>query len=57
MGKGADTCRYLVMEAKFACAKRSAMKPMLDARVAAGTMSAQGDNCPGGPFLEKLEAV
>jgi hypothetical protein len=46
-GAGADTCRYLTVAEGWSCAKWTSMHAMIDDRVAAGTMGAQGDNCPG----------
>lgn len=49
MGQGHDCCRYLVVSTDFACAKMTTLKATIDARAAAGTMTARGDNCPGLP--------
>jgi hypothetical protein len=47
-GAGAASCRYLSMGARgWGCEKLTAMKAYLDRRVASGTFTAQGDNCPG----------
>lgn len=41
-------CRYLAMGAGgWSCEKHSEMRAHLDARVAAGTIRATGDNCDG----------
>lgn len=43
-----ECCRYLTMTASgWECAKNTALKGILDARVGAGTMRATGDNCDG----------
>jgi len=48
MGQGAACCRYLTIGAQgWSCEKHSRMGRTLDARVAAKTMTAQGDNCEG----------
>ena len=51
-----ECCRYLVATTAFACAKlEPSLKAEMDRRVAAGTMNAKGDNCPGwnGGVVEK----
>lgn len=58
-GAGADTCRYLVGDiiggAGLHCAKfQPQLAARLDARVAAGTFIARGDNCPGRPYGDVL---
>jgi hypothetical protein len=51
MGQGAACCRYLIMSVGgFECAKLTALKAHLDARVAKEDMRARGDNCPGKPM-------
>jgi hypothetical protein len=49
MGQEAACCRYLIITSSgWSCAKkRSELRKMIDYRVMAGTMTAQGDNCPG----------
>lgn len=49
IGQGADCCRYLLGGADgIECGKHQPeFKRMLDARHAAGTMVARGDNCEG----------
>jgi hypothetical protein len=61
IGEGAACCRYLLMGTQgFECGKHQTwqvkslagdgaenVKALMDARVAAGTMVAQGDNCDG----------
>lgn len=47
MGQGAECCRYLVFDGGFACAKTTAMRYVIDGKVA--SMTAQGDNCAGWP--------
>lgn len=46
-----ECCRYLALGAGgWQCLKLDdAMRSLLDARVAAGTIRARGDNCPGVP--------
>ena len=46
-GKGAETCRYLVMSSDYGCAKAKARREVLDRRAQEGKMKAQGDNCSG----------
>lgn len=47
-GQGAQTCRYLTMApGGWSCEKLSALRNLLDWRVAEGTMIARGDNCEG----------
>jgi len=47
-GAGALCCRYLCVDAGgWLCGKASTMKDVIDARVAAGTFTARGDNCEG----------
>lgn len=53
IGQGAACCRYLVLKPPTCCAKGTSMQPLLDARVAAGKMNAQGDNCPGYGILDE----
>lgn len=44
----AECCRYLTMAPDgWSCEKFTGLKNILDARVAAGTIRAVGDNCPG----------
>lgn len=41
-------CRYLSMAPTgWACQKLSSLRPLIDARVAEGSMNAVGDNCEG----------
>jgi hypothetical protein len=49
IGQGAACCRYLVMgPGGWDCAKpHGQTRAMLDKRVAAGQLSARGDNCEG----------
>lgn len=49
LGHGFDCCRYLIADGSgFHCAKHSAaLAAELDRRVAAKTMTARADNCPG----------
>lgn len=43
-----DCCRYLGASAEgFGCLKHTKLAQQLDDRVAAGTIRAVGDNCPG----------
>jgi hypothetical protein len=46
-----NTCRYLGADANgWCCTKLNpSIAPYIDRRVAAGTMRATGDNCPGVP--------
>lgn len=47
-GQGDGTCRYLTMSpGGWSCEKHSSLAQYLDARVAAGTINAKGDNCDG----------
>lgn len=51
IGQEAECCRYLVTGPHgFECAKLTGMKGTIDLRVAAGTFTAQGDNCDGRPM-------
>lgn len=53
----AATCRYLAMDAAgWACVKHHAAATVINARVAAGTMNARGDNCPGLTEQDQEEA-
>jgi hypothetical protein len=48
IGKGAQCCRYLAVgQQGFICLKFTSNKSYLDARVAANSMRAHGDNCEG----------
>lgn len=48
IGQGAACCRYLTMGPKgWSCEKHGSLQAHLDARVAAGTITARGDNCEG----------
>jgi hypothetical protein len=47
LGRGRECCRYLVAGRRFECAKLTPLKETIDARVAARSFSAQGDNCEG----------
>lgn len=58
VGKGAKCCRYLCLdEHGFCCGKLSALRPVIDARVAAGTMRAMGDHCSGMPQETSLDSM
>jgi len=68
IGKGESTCRYLVMNTLLMgmqCAKFTDMAAALDARVAAGTLMARGNNCHGfigkngepGPIPESMKGT
>jgi len=46
-GKGAETCRFLIMGPNFECAKATALREALNRRAKEGSMEARGDNCPG----------
>lgn len=47
-GKGKETCRYLTMGPDgWDCEKGTSMGQLLDERVKANTIGAQGDNCSG----------
>ncbi len=47
-GRGEKTCRYLTMTKDgWNCAKATALRQEIDARVANGTMNSKGDNCQG----------
>lgn len=48
-GEGPATCAFLTMEpgSGMVCAKGGPVEPTILIRLAAGTMNAQGDNCPG----------
>lgn len=49
-GQGGDTCAFLTMgSGGFTCGKQDWVEPIIRARLAAGTMSAKGDNCDGWP--------
>lgn len=54
-GSGEACCRYLVMGKHFACAKLTSMAATIEARIAAGTFAAKGDNCDGLPFETNLD--
>ena len=48
IGQGNACCRYLVVgSGGFECAKFSSLRQTLDNRVAAGSITAIGDNCDG----------
>ncbi len=48
IGQGKECCRYLACGPNgFDCMKHSSIGRVLDSRVAAGTIRAQGDNCEG----------
>lgn len=48
IGAGNACCRYLTMGMNgWSCEKLSSMAGYLDKRVAANTITAQGDNCEG----------
>lgn len=48
VGQGEKCCRYLILRSDgWRCAKATSLRHMLDNKVKAGTMAAQGDNCPG----------
>ncbi len=47
-GRGEKTCCYLTMaKGGWDCAKATALKQTIDARVVEGTMNSKGDNCQG----------
>lgn len=48
MGQREDTCAYLALGRNgFECAKDSELRLYIEHRLAAGTLRAKGDNCPG----------
>ena len=48
IGQQAKCCRYIVAgEDGITCAKHTSFKYQIDARVAAGSFTAQADNCEG----------
>lgn len=48
MDQGEGCCRYLTIDGgRWACAKLTPLKSMLDRRVDEGKMRAKGDNCEG----------
>jgi len=48
MGQGHKCCRYLTIGGDgWSCEKWGDLRATLDARAAAGTMVARGDNCEG----------
>ena len=48
IGQGEACCRYLTMApGGWSCEKHTVLSFTLDARAAAGTINARGDNCPG----------
>jgi hypothetical protein len=48
IGQGHACCRYIVAGADgITCAKLTYLKDTIDARVAAETFTARGDNCEG----------
>jgi len=51
VGQGAACCRYLLLAAHdgWRCGKLTDFKAYFDRRVTEGTITAQGDNCPGYP--------
>lgn len=54
IGQGEKCCRYLLLGAEgFYCGKHSSTAGVLNARVAAGTIIARGDNCSG--FYEDVD--
>lgn len=56
MGQGHNCCRYLICDGLgFHCAKLSpALAIQINARVKAGSMTAQADNCAGKPLEDIL---
>lgn len=47
-GEGPATCAFLTFgSGGMECAKGGPVEPTILIRLAAGTMKAQGDNCPG----------
>lgn len=58
-GSGEKTCRYLLMEEKFKCAKTSSLRSHIDERVENAEMGAKGDNCGGtlGFIIENQELL
>lgn len=58
IGEGAACCRYLAADAGgMECLKHTRLRATVDARVAAGTFTAQGDNCPGKNPPGALETI
>lgn len=48
IGQGHACCRYLTIGAAgWGCEKITSLKRLLDIKVAAGEMTARGDNCDG----------
>lgn len=53
LGQGSETCASLVFGGEWRCAKADpGMEATIRARVAAGKMNAQADNCSGPPGYE-----
>ena len=46
-GQGAATCRYLMWDGNWLCAKGTPLEAAIDERAA--QMNAKADNCPGWP--------
>jgi hypothetical protein len=57
LGSGPACCRYLAFAARFECQKQGELRAVIDARSAAGTMKAQGDNCTGAPDFKPTEEL
>lgn len=48
IGQGADCCAYLTMSGDFECAKTNpTIRGVIESRLAAGELTARGDNCRG----------
>lgn len=48
VGSGETTCRFVTVGSKgFECAKHTSVASIINARIAAGTFNAKGDNCEG----------
>ena len=54
IGMGKECCRYLGIGKGFECLKSTSLAKLLDDRVKAGTMYAQGDNCDGNGKVDDL---
>lgn len=55
IGQGVKCCRYVVAGTEgIECAKKTSLAAVLDARVAADSIVAQGDNCGGFPAFTIL---
>ena len=48
IGQGNECCRYIIAGSQgIGCAKHTELNKVIDAKVNAGEMTAQGDNCAG----------